>query len=85
MQTLLFLPVVSSILLHSFFFPRLMSAVAEWMFTILLDTVWPLCKFRTSGLKCAACGSLEIQDAKVTQKIAIWAPSYNFVGLNLGN
>jgi len=25
-------------------------------------------------LKCAACGSLEIQDAKMTQKIAIWAP-----------
>jgi len=25
---------------------------------------------------------LEIQDAKATQKIAIWAPSHNFVGLN---
>jgi len=26
-----------------------------------------------------------MQDAKMTQKIAIWAPSYNFVGMNLRN
>jgi len=30
-----------------------------------------------AGLKRAACGSLKIRDAK----IAIWAPSHNFVGL----
>jgi len=34
-------------------------------------------------MKCAARGLLEIQDAKLTQKIAIWASSHNFVGLNL--
>jgi len=27
----------------------------------------------------------EIQDAKMTQKIAIWAPSHNFIGLYLRN
>jgi len=36
-------------------------------------------------LKCAARGSLKIQDAKVTQKIAIYAPSHNFVELCLRN
>jgi len=28
---------------------------------------------------------VKIQDAKMTQKIAIWAPSHNFVGLYLRN
>ena len=36
-----------------------------------------------AGLKCAARGSLQIQDAQMTQKIAISAPSHNFVGLYL--
>ena len=29
------------LLSSSFFFPRLISAVAEWMSTILLHMVWP--------------------------------------------
>jgi len=29
-----------------FFFPRLISAVADWMYTILPHIVWPLCKFK---------------------------------------
>jgi len=29
------------LLLSIFFFPRLISAVAEWMSTILLHMVWP--------------------------------------------
>jgi len=37
------------------------------------------------GLKCAARGSLKIQDAKKSTKIAISAPSHNFVGLYLRN
>jgi len=37
------------------------------------------------GLKCAAHGLLEMQDAKSRQKGAIWAPSHNFVGLYLRN
>jgi len=37
-----------------------------------------------AGLKRAARGwLLQIQDAKSRQKIAIWAPSHNFVGLYL--
>ena len=33
-------------LLLPIFFPRLISAVADWMSTILRHMVWPLCKFR---------------------------------------
>jgi len=36
-------------------------------------------------LKRAARGSLKMQDAKNCQKVAIWAPSYNFVVLYLRN
>jgi len=36
-----------------------------------------------AGLKGAARGSLQMQDAKKSPKIAIWAPSHNFVGLYL--
>ena len=43
------------------------------------------CSLSAKGLKCAARGSLEIQDAKITQQIAISAPSRNFVGLYLRN
>jgi len=35
--------------------------------------------------KCAARGSLEMQDPKNRHKFAIWASSYNFVGLYLHN
>jgi len=44
-----------------------------------------LVRILNAGLKCAARGSLEIQDAKMTQKIAISAASHNFVGLYLRN
>jgi len=44
-----------------------------------------LVRIYNAGLKCAACGSLKIQDAKNRQKFAIWAPSDNFVGLYLRN
>jgi len=36
-------------------------------------------------MKRAASGSLKIQDAKKSPKIAIWTPSHNFVGLYLRN
>jgi len=42
-----------------------------------------LVRIYNAGLKCAARGSLEIQDAKMTQKIAICAPSHNFSELYL--
>jgi len=75
------------LLLPFFFFPRLISAVADWMSTILPHIVWSYCKFRMqhAGLKRAARGLLEIQDAKMTPKIAICAPSHNFVALYLRN
>jgi len=69
----------------SFFFPRLISAVAQWMSTILLHNDVALVRIQNAGLKCAARGSLEIHHAKMTQKIAILAPSNNTVGLNLRN
>jgi len=40
---------------------------------------------RNAGLKGAASGSLQMQDPKKSPKIAIWAPSQNFVGLYLRN
>jgi len=44
-----------------------------------------LVQIKDASLKRAARGSLQIQDAKSRQKIAIWAPSHNFVGLYLRN
>jgi len=44
-----------------------------------------LVRISDAGLKPAARGSLQIQDAKKSPKIAIWAPSHNFVGLYLCN
>jgi len=38
-----------------------------------------------AGLKYAARSLLELQDAKMMQKIAICTPSHNFVGLYLRN
>jgi len=59
------------------FFPRLISAVADWMSTILPHMVYGL----SANLECvwnvlhSACWKYR------TQKIAILAPSHNFVGL----
>jgi len=44
-----------------------------------------LVQIQDAGLKRAARGSLQIQDAKDHQKFAIWATSHNFVGLYLCN
>ena len=44
-----------------------------------------LVQISDAGLKRAARGSLKIQVAKTSPKIAIWAPSHNFVGLYLRN
>ena len=44
-----------------------------------------LVRIQNAGLKCAARGSLEMPDPKNRQKVAIWAPSHNFVGLYLRN
>jgi len=42
-----------------------------------------LVRIWNAGLKCAVRGSLEMQNPKSCQKIAIWAPSHNFVRLYL--
>jgi len=45
-RPLYFAAVVSIFLLSSFFcFPRLISAVADWMSTILQHMMWPKCEF----------------------------------------
>jgi len=46
-QAIIFLPCgFSSIYVSSFFFPRLIPAVAGWMSAILAHMVWPYCEFR---------------------------------------
>jgi len=73
------------LLLSSFLFPRLISAIAEWMSTILLYT-W--CGLSANlELRSEMCCTLLAGNTgrKNHAKIAIWAPSCNFVGLNLRN
>jgi len=66
--------------LSSFFFssPNLSSRRLDVYHTSTHDV--DLVQIYNAGLKRAARGSLKIQDAKNRQKVAIWAPSYNFVG-----
>jgi len=66
------------------FFPRLISAVADWTSANTSTHDVALVRRSDAGLKRAARGSLKIQDAKTRQKIAIWA-LHNFVGLYLRN
>ena len=85
---LYFCPVVSFYLLSSFylllfFSPNLSGHRLDVYHTlshgVALVRIW------NAGLKCAARGSLQMQDPKKLPKIAIWAPSHNFVGLYLCN
>jgi len=64
-------------LLSSFFFARLISAVAEWMSTILLHMVWPYCEFRMQVWNVLHTARWKYRTQK-RRKIAIWAPSHNF-------
>ena len=59
----LYCPVVSIFLS---FFPRLIPAATDCMSTILLHMTWPV-QIQNTALKCAARGSLQIQDAKVAK------------------
>ena len=56
------------------FFPRLISAVADWMSAILPQSTHGVALVRISdaGLKRAARGSLEMQDPKMSPKSAIY-------------
>ena len=69
---------------RSSFFPRVISAVADCMSTILPQTMWPYCEFKMhvwNTLHAARWNT----GRKNHQKLAIWAPSHNFVGLYLRN
>ena len=44
-----------------------------------------LVRIYNAGVKCAARGSLEMQDSKIPPKFTIWAPLHNFDGLYLRN
>jgi len=44
-----------------------------------------LVQIQDAGLKHTVRGLLQMQDAKKSPKIAIWAPSHNFVGPHLRN
>jgi len=44
-----------------------------------------LVRIKNAGLKCAARGSLKMQDAKDRPEFVICAPSHNVVGLHLHN
>ena len=50
--------------LLSSFFPRLISAAVDWMSAILPHNSVALVRIQDAGLKRAAHGSLQIQDAK---------------------
>ena len=74
--------------LLSFFlsFPRLISAVGDWMSAILPSTHGVALVANLGRRSKTYCMRLaEMQDAQNRQKIAICAPSYNFVGLYLRN
>jgi len=71
--------------LLSFFFssPNLSRRRVDVCHTCTHDMA--LVRIYDAGLKRTARGSLQIQDAKKSPKIATRAPSHNFVGLYLRN
>ena len=80
---LYFCPVVSFFLLLSSFFlffssPNLSRRRLDVCHTSTHGVA--LVRISDAGLKPAGRGSLKTQDAKKSPKIAIWAPSHNFVG-----
>jgi len=83
-QTIIFSSCCLFYLLSSFFSsPNLSSRRVDVCHssTHAVALVW----IYDAGLKHAARGSQQIQDAKNCQKFAIWAPSHNIVGLYLRN
>ena len=69
--------------LSSFFFfsfPRLISAVAEWMSSILPHMVWPQCEFRMHVGNVLQAARWKYRTQKKSPKIATWAQSYNVSG-----
>jgi len=83
---IIFLPCGFYLLLSSFL-PRLISAVADWMSTILAHVVGLSENLRCSLCRSETCctGLAGNTGRKKSLKIAIWAPSHKFVGLYLRN
>jgi len=81
MRTLYFCPVVSFFFFYSS--PNFSSRRLDVYHTSTHGVA--LVRIYNAGLKGAARGSLEMQDAKNRQRFAIWTPSHNFVGLYLRN
>ena len=86
-QAIIFLPcgfLYLLLLFSSIFFPRLISDVADWMSVILPHM---LCCGLSTNLRCRSetcCARLTGNAGlKNRQKVAIWAPSHNFVGLHV--
>jgi len=67
------------------FFPRLISAVGDWMSAILRHMVWPYCEFRMLVWNVLHAARWKCRTQKNRQKVAICASSYKFVGLYLRN
>ena len=79
-QTIIFLPCGFFFLLS--FFPRLISAAADWMSAYFHTWCGLSANLRCRSETC--CTRLtENTERKKSPKIAIWAPSHNFVGLYL--
>jgi len=79
-QTIIVCPVVTSFFFSS---PNLSRRTLDVCHTDTHGVA--LVRIPDAGLKPAARGSMKTQDAKRSTKIAIWAPSHNFVGLYLRN
>ena len=83
-QTIIFSCCCLFFLLSSFF-PRLISAAADWMSAILPHMVWPKCEFKMQVWNQLHAARWKHRTQKKSAKITIWAPSHNFVGLYLRN
>ena len=73
------------LLSSSFLFPRLISAVGDWMSTILPHMMWPSCEFRMQVWSVLHVARWKYRTQKWCKKIAIWAPLRKFVQLYLRN
>ena len=82
-RPLYFCPVVSSSSIFLFSSPDLSRRRLDVCHTSTHGVA--LVRISNAGLKCAARGSLEMQDSKKSPKIAIWVLLHNFVGLYLRN
>jgi len=68
------------LLSSSAFFPRLISAVAEWMLTILLHMVWPYCEFRMQAWNVLHAARSKLRTQKWRKKSPSRHRRTNFLG-----